>query len=374
MVALDGTSGTYVRRWMECTLLLAVMYVYDCTDCDTMIADHAHPSLLLQSQFLFQPDGGVSMNESFRAKVLHKTNVARAELDSTSLLTPKSDPNQSTSKRRVQFDIPTGRWRDGIFDCCIMPFHPIVFLTYCWPLITLGQVMTRIQFKICGGRDNQSQFCPRAFYVMLTITIINTVIQLMFSGIGQLVALAFTFNNAMFGMGNNLNAATAYNPYANSNAGSFTFNDDALTAMMNGTTTFSDDAFTKIMNQQISNQVSTSTSGSSVASVMGIGVFQFMVMLGLLIFIMVVHTKTRNRIRRAYSIGNDMSCLGDCCCAFWCGICSICQMARHTANYHNTHRARCCTPTGLDEEWDDYDFLTVDPYDDSQRSTTPMVV
>jgi PLAC8 family len=76
------------------------------------------------------------------------------------------------------------------------------------------------------------------------------------------------------------------------------------------------------------------------------------IQIGLLYFILKVHTKTRNRLRRTYNIGADNGdhCLGDCCCAYWCGPCSICQMASHTADYRNTHRARCCTETGLDED------------------------
>jgi Cys-rich protein (TIGR01571 family) len=78
----------------------------------------------------------------------------------------------------------------------------------------------------------------------------------------------------------------------------------------------------------------------------------FSLSIGFLYFVLKVHTKTRNRLRRTYNIGADNGdhCLGDCCCAYWCNACSICQMARHTADYRNTHRARCCTETGLDED------------------------
>ena len=272
----------------------------------------AHPSLSCCDDNFSQPDGGVTMNESFRAKVLHKTGMARPELVYTPSFVSKSDPFISNQSNRVKFHIPTGRWRDGIFDFCILPLHPVVFVTYLWPLITLGQVMTRIQFKICGDSDNRSQFCPPAFDVMLAITIISLVFQLMFGGIVNMLLLVFRMD---------IPSETSY---------------DGGDEMVEG--------------------------------------LHFMVKLGLLIFITVVHTKTRNQMRRAYSIGSDRSCVGDCCCAFWCGFCSISQMARHTANYHNTHRARCCTPNGLDEEWEDYDFLTVDPNVHPQRFTGAMMV
>ena len=246
------------------------------------------------------------MNETMRAKVLHKTHVAKAELVSSQSDSKMYSKHQSKS---LQFDIPTGRWRDGIFDCCIIPMHPVFFATYCYPLITLGQVMTRIKFNFCGGGG----ICPRAFYVMLTVTIVKIILPSLFGGFSQLISAMRTFN--------------------------------------------------------------VPNSGGDVPDAIGLGFSQYLFMLGFLIFYVVVHTMTRNRIRRAYSIGNDMFCLGDCCCAFWCSACSVCQMARHTANYHNTHRARCCTPTGLDEEWDDYDFLKVTQNNHaSSRSAMPMMV
>jgi Cys-rich protein (TIGR01571 family) len=254
---------------------------------------------------------------------------------------------------------------------------PDVLLAF---LITLGQVMTRIKFNVCGGSDDNrsSRTCPRAFYIMLTITIVNMIIQVFFMGISQMVTLMVSYF-AMFGMGNNLNAATAYNPYSisgNPSGGSEDeagLTDDLFASIFFNATTFNDDAFQQMMQQQQQQQPSQISSKTS-SPFLGMGLFQMLIMFTLMIFILVVHTQTRNRIRRAYSIGNNMSCLGDCCCAFWCGMCSICQMARHTANYHNTHRARCCTPTGLDEEWDDYDFLSVEQNGYPPRSVVPMMV
>jgi Cys-rich protein (TIGR01571 family) len=65
------------------------------------------------------------------------------------------------------------------------------------------------------------------------------------------------------------------------------------------------------------------------------------------VFFLFVATLTRAYIRRKYNIPNG--CCGPCddfCCSFWCGTCSVCQMARHTADYA-TYPAACCTETGL---------------------------
>lgn len=57
--------------------------------------------------------------------------------------------------------------------------------------------------------------------------------------------------------------------------------------------------------------------------------------------------KTRSYIRRRYAIAEG-GCTGfeDCFCAFFCLPLTICQMARHTADYE-TYRATYCSETGL---------------------------
>mmetsp|Transcript_15222 Transcript_15222/g.35216 ORF Transcript_15222/g.35216 Transcript_15222/m.35216 type:complete len:268 (-) Transcript_15222:174-977(-) len=65
------------------------------------------------------------------------------------------------------------------------------------------------------------------------------------------------------------------------------------------------------------------------------------------IFSIYVILKTRQHIRESSGIPEE-SCQGceDCCCAFWCGCCTVTQMARQTAEYE-TYVAQCCSETGL---------------------------
>jgi Cys-rich protein (TIGR01571 family) len=79
----------------------------------------------------------------------------------------------------------------------------------------------------------------------------------------------------------------------------------------------------------------------------GLDVAQTMIGTAYAVFFFIVATLTRFYVRRKYSIPEG--CCGPCddiCCSFWCGTCSVCQMARHTADYAN-HPAACCTETGL---------------------------
>jgi Cys-rich protein (TIGR01571 family) len=65
------------------------------------------------------------------------------------------------------------------------------------------------------------------------------------------------------------------------------------------------------------------------------------------VYCFLVVMKTRSYIRRKYSIP-EQTCNGceDCCCAFFCLPLTICQMARHTADY-DTYRASACSENGL---------------------------
>jgi Cys-rich protein (TIGR01571 family) len=57
----------------------------------------------------------------------------------------------------------------------------------------------------------------------------------------------------------------------------------------------------------------------------------------------------RRAVRERYSIPNSTcfpSTMEDCCCAFFCGCCTVSQLARHTADYHDRNAA-CCSNTGL---------------------------
>mmetsp|Transcript_2894 Transcript_2894/g.5781 ORF Transcript_2894/g.5781 Transcript_2894/m.5781 type:complete len:269 (+) Transcript_2894:148-954(+) len=69
--------------------------------------------------------------------------------------------------------------------------------------------------------------------------------------------------------------------------------------------------------------------------------------LALGVFSIYVILKTRRYIRESSGIPEE-SCQGceDCCCATWCGCCTVLQMARHTAEYE-TYAGQCCSETGL---------------------------
>lgn len=59
--------------------------------------------------------------------------------------------------------------------------------------------------------------------------------------------------------------------------------------------------------------------------------------------------RTRRAVREHYDIPDQTQCCGvtdDCCCSFWCGVCTVSQLARQTADYEITD-AKCFSETGL---------------------------
>ena len=90
-------------------------------------------------------------------------------------------------------------------------------------------------------------------------------------------------------------------------------------------------------------------------SVVGYPFLKYVFIIMMFIFILIVTLLLRRYVRNKYQIPEktccckeDGCCSGyeDFCCAFWCAPCTICQLARHTADYHR-HQAGCCTEDGL---------------------------
>jgi Cys-rich protein (TIGR01571 family) len=67
------------------------------------------------------------------------------------------------------------------------------------------------------------------------------------------------------------------------------------------------------------------------------------------LYTLLILTKLRRLVRQRYEIPLVYPQLGsmeDCCLAFWCGCCSVSQMARQTCDYEQ-QSASFCSPDGL---------------------------
>lgn len=182
--------------------------------------------------------------------------------------------------------IPTGEWRDGIWHCFSIGLCSVqCCLTYwCMP-IALGQVMTRLDLNwVASPRPADTSNTMSAFAFMVILVIVYAV-------------------------------------------------GDMILALAAG----------PIDVQALETGEEPSPTTAALQSVRQMWEFVFGV------FVLVVVCRTRQYVRGRYSIpptcGDDTT--EDCCCACCCGPCTVCQMARHTADYRQYHKGACCTPTGL---------------------------
>ena len=70
-------------------------------------------------------------------------------------------------------------------------------------------------------------------------------------------------------------------------------------------------------------------------------------------YTLIVLTHLRRAIRMRYRIPSQAAFDGyieDICMSFWCGCCSVAQMARQTCHYEEDDIATCCTATGLKQQ------------------------
>lgn len=174
-------------------------------------------------------------------------------------------------------EIPVGGWRDRLCDCGIYGFcHAVVVTTLCCPLLTLGQIMSRVSFDFLGRPLAKGD--SSTFGVM-----------------GSIVTMWVLVNLFVIG---------AYN-------------------------------------YKWSQHLTLST-----ADIAALG-FVNVVML---VYAIYAVAATRSSIREKFMI-REQRCydLEDCCCATFCMPCTVCQMARHTADY-NRQEAVCFSSTGLPDD------------------------
>jgi Cys-rich protein (TIGR01571 family) len=211
------------------------------------------------------PDGGVVAGQRFNAVIISEASTGDAH------------------------NVPSGRWRDGLCDCCTFGCcHPVCCLTYwCYPC-SLGQVLHRMKLNVCAKPTSDGKYpATSAFKIFFGLAIAVYVLPFI---VGTTVS------------------------------------------------TNSDSAATQSPVDSSTGQYSTTTSGGDNIDIDWL----FRCAVYLLCFL--VTMRLRTYVRERYSIPG--SCLEDCCCSFWCLHCTMCQLARHTADFR-THPAGCCTDNGL---------------------------
>lgn len=179
-----------------------------------------------------------------------------------------------------------GRWKDGLFDCLKFgPFHPSLWNAVCCPQILMAQVLTRFKLNWLGERAPDEEW-QRTF--------------------GQLVGIVTGY----------WILTTLLSPPR-----------PTFVADENGT-------FVRVPPPPVS---------FLQAALYNIIYFSYA------IYTWVILTRLRRTIRIRYEIPFQYEFLGnweDACVSFWCGCCSVAQLARQSCDY-GQQPAACCSPTGL---------------------------
>jgi Cys-rich protein (TIGR01571 family) len=193
-----------------------------------------------------------------------------------------------------------GSWRDGIFDCCRHGFfHPHLWMGICFPFCLLGQVATRTGFwsePLRQLSSSSSSLPIRAITISpFRLFFAVTVVYMLANSIAHSIKKTYGRDDD--------DDVVEYDP------------DEAVPIPFVPATLL-------FLCQSL----------------------QF----GLTIFCFVAVVLIRRHVRKMYKIPAGHDVWEDICCACFCQSCSICQMARHTADYH-TVDAELCSETGLAE-------------------------
>lgn len=207
-----------------------------------------------------------------------------------------------TEYARGSHHVPYGRWRDGLCACCKFGCcHPhLCMAIFCQPC-AIGQILTRLKLTWCARpiqSNSTSSVRSSACRIMATIFIMFIVIR---------CSLDAVFNN-----------------YHINHDGEDDDDEDWIYFLEYG--------FDKENPEWL----------------IAIRLVRFFLNIALGVLVFVVTMRARRYVRRKYGIPERCPCRDseDCCCALCCTACTICQLARHTADYR-TYAASYCSENGL---------------------------
>ena len=182
---------------------------------------------------------------------------------------------------------PRGAWKDGLCDCLSLGLcHPSLWCAWCCPQILMAQVLTRMNMSWLGERDSPkaSQTFRTVVYVVIAYYVLSSILA-----------------------------------------------PPKPTAQVSG----SEDDLQVEWVQPEANPLSY---------------FLYQVVNAAFgLYTLIIMVKLRAAVRERYSLPDQTPCgdtIEDVFCACCCGCCTVSQLARHTADYHE-RRAVWCSNTGL---------------------------
>lgn len=237
------------------------------------------------------PEGGVRQGQYFFSRSSSPSSIIGSLTNMT----------EWTPLVQNQPNVP-GAWKDNWWDCFTFGvFHVSLWNACLCPQIIAAQIMTRLRLNWLGDPESSSQESALTFYRVLLIVFVYWVIST-FTAPSMPVDVIEV--------------------------------DDVTGALVEVEDFHLHRSILKSLIYNVAN-------------------FAF----GL--YTLLILTKLRHHIRRLDQIPPAPTCclrnnvcvsdafaVEDCCMAFWCGCCSVAQMARQTTDYANDPAA-CCSTTGL---------------------------
>jgi len=108
------------------------------------------------------PEGGVTQGQTFNAQY-----------------TPKA------SEKKYSPEIPVGHWRDGLCDCCMYGCcHPMLCNAYCFPIVAISQVMTRLNLNPCAFHGSATYTFKVAVLITVSYVIFNFTVNIIITAQG----------------------------------------------------------------------------------------------------------------------------------------------------------------------------------------------
>lgn len=268
------------------------------------------------------PSGGVSKGQRFIVPFTPPLTDAIAVAIPTS-----SYSTSAEGSKQQQHGIPTGIWRDGLCDCFRFgPFHPQFILSWCFRSFLMGQIMTRMKMTWLGQRTRNGDNGN------LNDSLIETD-ERWKNTFRNIAVVTFVFGGTLL--------LTTVNPAVSDS----TLNQSAYYNQLSGV-----DKTRYIINSWISTLF---------------GIYLFYILIQLRATLRYVYSIPEESCLCWYQLGifgtnprdgvcgsgsgdsNKLCTAGvpigweDICCALWCQLCIVGQMARHTVDYEKKDAVFC---------------------------------
>lgn len=233
------------------------------------------------------PPDGPGVKEGERMTVPFDEQVPspppQAEAEAVFEWTPLTSP-RTTDASTI---IAAPRFKDGLCDCLTFgPCHPSFLNACCFPQLLMAQIMTRLKLNMCATTNADGGPEYKATFRRMVVVVIGYWI-----------------------------VSTLFAPPSPT----FEVNEDDI--MM----------------------IAVRRDDYPIWQY----VLYHVVMTAFALYTLIILTRIRAAVRNRYQIP-EQHCHGmeDCCCALFCGCCTVAQLARQTTDYHE-RRAVCCSDTGL---------------------------